>query len=625
MSKLFEVLYALNQNAEYSQRDLSRVCELSIGKINKLIKEAEEANYITIERDRMRHSYHLTEKGINALDDYLTKKNNLKIRVQNKNKATISTAVILAAGKRVDFQRPVAFLEIDEETILIERTIRILFENNIENIVIVTGYKQEYFEEFAVKFPKIKLVQNEAYRYTGTMKSLSLVENLIEGDFLLLESDIIFEAKAIKKLILHPERDCMIITNESGSGDEALVEIRENYIYNMTKDKHQLNKIDGEMIGISKISYEIFKKMMNRFKSNKNPYLNYEYMLMDVGRKYKIGFEKLGDLLWWEFDTKFHYETFKKGIYRRLRHQEKEWHTAEIKEIICIALEISSEEITDISFVGGMTNNSYKVTISGKNYIARIPGSRTEEMINREYEKINCVIANELELDAKIIYINADNGIKIAEFIEGVETLTIAMTKHENVMESVTKLLKTLHHSRILFQNDFDAFEEFEKYEQLIKESNGFLFEDYPQIKQRVMRLEKILDELGCDYVACHNDPASVNILKDPSDRFYLIDWEYAGNYDPMWDLATHALESEFNNEEELLFLQKYYETKDIKEKDKIKFLLFQVLRQLWCGLWACVREAQGHDFGTYSYDRYSHAKQKLDELEAKLKLEGMI
>ena len=39
-----------------------------------------------------------------------------------------------------------------------------------------------------------------------------------------------------------------------------------------------------------------------------------------------------------------------------------------------------------------------------------------------------------------------------------------------------------------------------------------------------------------------------------------LIDWEYSGYNDPMWDLASHLLESEFLPLEEELYLQYYFE-----------------------------------------------------------------
>ena len=616
MSKLFEILYAINQNEKASQRYLATNCELSVGKVNNLIKEAEVAGYLIIDRSTGKHRYQLTEAGLVVIGDYLTEKNNLKIRFAAPKTESLTTAVILAAGRRLDFDKPVAFLEIDEETVLLERTVQILFENNIENIVVVTGFRVDYFDKFIKKYPKIKLIHNDAYQNTGTMKSLSLIHGSINNDFILIESDIIFEKKALKQLIDHPENDCMIITNESGSGDEALVEIRNHYIYNMTKDKHQLNKIDGEMIGLSKISYAMFEKMMKRFETNQNPYLNYEYMLMDIGRKYKIGFVKIGDLLWWEFDTKAHYEKFKKQIYRRLRHQEQEWHYSEVKKTIANALEIESEEITNIGYVGGMTNTSYKVTIDNQNYIARIPGVETEKMISRINEKNNCSIANRLELDAKIIYINPENGIKVAEFLDGVETLTPAMTKRPEIMREVTKLMKKLHNSDTLLANDFDVFDEIKRYEQLAIQGNAYLFQDYEQTKKRVMRLEHILAQLGRNHVACHNDTGHFNILKDQHDRYYLIDWEYAGNNDPIWDLASHSIESEFDKAEELLLLQTYFETKHVRETDIIKLLLFQICQDFLWAVWTCIKEAKGENFGTYGIDRYNRCKQKLDEIE---------
>lgn len=624
MSKLFEILYALNQKSELSQRKLSQTCQLSIGKVNTLIKKAEQAGYITISRESMKHSYRLTEKGIEIIDEHLTLNNDLKIRTNAQDVASVKTAVVLAAGKRCYFDCPVTLLKIDEETTLLERTLRILLENNMENIVIVTGYKHENFNELLRKYPKINILKNLSYQHSGTMKSLAMVDKIVKDDFLLIEGDIIYEARAIKQLLAHPERDCMIITNESGSGDEAFVEIRNNYLYSMTKDRHQLNKIDGEMIGLSKISSNTFRRMMLLFEENKNPYLNYEYMLMDIGRKYKIGFEKISDLVWWEFDTKRQFDKFKKDIYRKLYHQEKAWQELEVKTTIATVLQIEADDITAISLVGGMTNTSYKVTILGKKYIARIPGTGTEGMINRVNEQANCVRANELGLDAEIVYIDAKNGVKIATFIEGVETLTAAMTKREDIMDGVVKLFKTLHHSGTLLQNDFDVFEEIVKYEQLVNEVGGSLFEDYPTTRAHIMSLKMLLEKLGHKRLACHNDTGSFNILKDKQGRFYLIDWEYAGNNDPMWDLAAHALESEFSLAEETLFLQKYFENDFIPEEESLKFLIFQICQDFLWSIWTCIKEAKGNDFGTYGIDRYERAKVKLDELEIKLKDKGM-
>jgi len=634
MENLFEILYTINQNPKASQRYIANECGISVGKVNTMIKLAEKKGFITVNRDLAKHKYQLTDMGLEVIGNYLTEKDNLKIRIQAQNRDPLTTAVILAAGKGWDFDEHAAFLEVEEGTTLIERTLRILFENGIEKILIVTGYQSERFEELASKNPKIKTVRNDAYQYTGTMKSLSFVDGLVDGDFLLLEGDTIFEAKVVKRIINHHEQDCMIITNESGSDDERLVEIRNNHIYNITKDKHQLNKIDGEMIGIAKVSYEVFKKMISRFSNNENPFLNYEYMLMDIGRKYKIGFEKIGDLLWWEFDTKDCYQHFKKEISYRLQRKEHEWHIGNFKQTITDELreisaeentnfdfsEITSEEITDVVFVGGVNNTSYKITIDGKYYVARTPGGGTEYFINRFNEKANCEMANRLGLDSKPIYINPETGIKVAEFINGAEQLTCAMTKRPEIMKEVVKLLKRLHNSGVLFENDFNVFDEIERLEQIGIAENVFFFPDYPETKARVMRLEQVLEKLGRVHVPCHNDTQCYNMLRDKNDQYYLIDWEYSGNNDPMWDLSSHVIESKFTKEEELLLLQTYFETKDVRESDKIKLLLFQICHDLFWVIWTAIREIKGgnkmYTVEGYATEIYERCKRRLDEIE---------
>lgn len=93
-----------------------------------------------------------------------------------------------------------------------------------------------------------------------------LAKDYIDDDFLLIENDLIFEKRAIKELAESLNRDCILFTNESGSGDEAFVEIRDNHLFKMSKDIHQFNRIDGEMIGLTKISHKLYTMMLEEFK-----------------------------------------------------------------------------------------------------------------------------------------------------------------------------------------------------------------------------------------------------------------------------------------------------------------------------------------------------------------------
>lgn len=614
MDKLHKILYIINNNQNVNQRDLSSISGLSIGGVNSIIKELEELEYINIDREKRKSIYTVTKKGINSLEKSIQEEQNKKIKMHPETYKKVKQAVILAAGRKEEFGKPVAFLDIRDKKI-IDRFMDILSDNGIEKVVIVTGYQSSYYEEYAKNNNKITLVKNDKYKWSGTMTSLSLVKDVIDDDFLLLENDMIFEERAIKEILKSKDRDCMLITSESGSGDEALVEIRDGYVYKMSKDIHQFNKIDGEMIGISKISYEVFEKMLEQFKHNKNPYLNYEYMLMDIGREFKIGYKKIDDLVWSEIDSMVHYERFIKKVYSKLLRKEQEIKINNIKDKLVNILDIDEYEIEDVVLAGGMTNKNYKVRISGKDYILRIPGNGTESMISRVNEKHNSKLANELDIDTHILYFDEVSGIKISELIEDAETINSQTAKREDIMESTTSILRKLHNSGLEFNNTFDVFKEIVKYEQLLKEVNGNNFEDYLDIRTKVMNLENKLESLGREVKPCHNDTVPENFIKGKNDKLYLIDWEYSGSNDPMWDLAAHIIECDFNTDEEELFIQKYFETNSVDEKYKTKILIYKICQDFLWSLWTNIKEAKGDDFGTYGIDRYNRAKENLNLL----------
>jgi len=606
MEKIYQILYAVNEKKITTQRELASACKMSLGSINYNIKKAQECGYLEISKKGVK-KYKLTPQGMEKLALEVGDKNNKKLNPNLSEFSPITTAVILAAGKRADFDIPVAFLEIEKKPLIVH-TIEKLMANGITKIIIVAGFRADMFEELRVAYPFLEIVINTRYQRTGTMASLVLTRDVINEDFLLLEGDIIIDAQAIRKLLNNANRNCMIITNESGSKDEALVELRDGYIYKMSKDIHQLSKIDGEMIGVSKISIDVFSQMLKQYSLVENEFFNYEYMLMDLGRTYEIGFEKIADLVWYEIDTLEHYEHFNHRILRRLKRQEEKFFEGRIKDVITKALNVSGDDVEIVEKIGGMTNQNYEFKICDKAYILRIPGVGTDKMINRRFEYANCMMANKLGIDAEIFYLNEVTGVKIAQFIKGAQTLNSAMIKRDEVMNETVKLMKKLHTSEILFDNDFDVFEEIRKYHDLNIEAGGEFFADYGSTHDSVMGLEKILHNLGQERCACHNDTVPENFINDGEGKFYLIDWEYSGNNDPIWDLAAHALESDFSLDEELLLLEKYFGEAVVNEIHYVKMLIFQICQDFLWSLWTNIKEAKGEDFGTYGMDRYKRS-----------------
>lgn len=608
--KEIKILELLNANNNLSQRDISSSTGLSLGTVNSKLKNLIEKEYLAYDKTNNKTLYTLTKLGFKLIEEELKISKNKKLELHQKSFKTVSQAVILAAGKVSDFDKPIGFLEF-EDISLIERTIDQLFLHNIDNVVIITGYQNKYFDKF-VKDKRIKLVYNDRFKWTGTMHSLSLASTHIDDDFLLIENDILFEERTLKHLLQNENRDCILITNESGSGDEAFVEIRNGFLYKMSKDIHQFNKIDGEMIGISKISFAVYNLMLEEFQNNRNPYLNYEYLLMDIGRNYNIGFTKIDDLVWAEIDNLEQYINVKNHIFPKMKRKELKIRVDNIKTIVSETLNLDKDEIKNIQPIGGMTNKNFKISINDESFVLRLPGYGTDEMISRKNEFKNSAYAHTYGFDTEVMYFNETSGIKISRFVENAETLNGSTAKKEDNMKLVANILKELHNSEIVFENKFDVFHLINIYENLLKKYNGKNFEDYEIIKEKVFKLKDYIFDLNVPEVPCHNDTVPENFIKNGDDKIFLIDWEYSGMNDPMWDLAAHSLECDFSQDEEELFLKIYFDG-ECDASTNVRLLINKILQDFLWALWTNIKEAKGDDFGTYGYDRYVRVKENLE------------
>lgn len=614
MEDKFKTLAFLIENPNLSQRELSKKVGVSLGKINGILKDCLEDELIFRNNTFKNLKYIVTSKGEKELQENIKELKDTKLIINEETYYHINEAVILAAGKRKDFNMPTGALKVGDYEV-IRRTIDILKENGIEKIVIVTGYKEEYFKEILDKEDIVVWVHNDKYKWTGTMHSLALANEYITDDFILVESDLVYESQAIKKLITNNSRDCLLITNESGSGDEAFVQLKDNYLFKMSKDIHQFNRTDGEMIGISKISLKLYNMMIKEFEKNVNPYLNYEYLILDMARDYKVSCLKIDDLIWGEIDTIDQYNNIKSNLYYRIKRKELELERDNIKKLITRYLDIEYKDIDEVIPAGGMTNKNYKISIRGDEYILRVPGLGTENMISRKNEMINSKLASDFGINVDIFKFDEDAGIKISKFVKGAETLNQRTARKEENIILVTSILRNLHNSQMKMENRFDIFEEIEKYERILDNYDVVFFDNYNVIRKKVMNLKNVMEEHSFKLVPSHNDTVPENFIKDQNGRLYLIDWEYSGLNDEMWDLAAHSLECNFTEDDEELFLKLYFNG-EVEKNNKIKLLINKIFQDFLWAIWTLIKEAEGDDFGSYGIDRYNRAKKNLDVLE---------
>ena len=525
----------------------------------------------------------------------------------------MKTAVILSARKDKDTEIPYPLKPYYENSCLIDRTIEALTALNYDNILLIVGGQAQLYQRYASE--TVRLVLNPDFKFTSSMGSLAMAAPYIKDDFLLVEGDTFYEYKVLKELSETKNENCFAITEESGSGDEAFVETRSGYITKISKDRHQICNFEGELLGIVKISKHSFDRMMNKWKNSNNPYLNYEYLLFDSTDVLDRPYIKFTNLIWGDVDCEEDFNKLRNYIYPKLRRKENPFDYENL--ISYLKVIFPNEQIENevkISQIGGMSNKNFKVTKGVYEYVLRVPGIGAEGMVVRSNEEQNSLQACKMGINPPIRYFNSETGIKLADFVKNAETLNRATIQRPSNMKKIANIFRTLHHSHVRFGNEFNVFKEILNYEYLLEKAEGKMYEGYEPIRKKVFQLEDYLNQLGVSVKPCHNDLVAENFLKAEDGTIYLIDWEYSGMNDPMWDIAALFLESNFTDESKDYFLSHYFDGNE-PENARKKILVYQILMDYLWAVWTCIKETQGDDFGTYGMDRYTRAIENLKKI----------
>lgn len=300
---LGKILKLIKNNNQISQRKIAEILDISVGSVNRYIKILLEEKYLEKEILSYRETkYNFLEKGYEVLKE-----------IENKK----MTGIILTAGENKEFNKSIGMLEIYEKETIIDRQIKILLKNGIKDIVLVVGYYKEKYKELIKKYLNINIifVENMDFKNTGNMHSLFLTRKIIKNDIFLLEGDLIYEEKIIEELLLKKEKNISVATElKKELNDNLYVDFYNNKLRNLSKDKFSLKSISGELVGITKISYENYLKMIKKYIEIKNELYFYEYSFIDKDVFLEMNILYKKNLIWGEVDTKEQYKQIKKDI-----------------------------------------------------------------------------------------------------------------------------------------------------------------------------------------------------------------------------------------------------------------------------------------------------------------------
>ena len=273
-----------------------------------------------------------------------------------------------------------------------------------------------------------------------------------------------------------------------------------------------------------------------------------------------------------------------------------------------------SDDFRSIERLGGMTNRSYHVVLpDGEELLVRIPGEGTEEMISRSDERKSTELACRLGIDTELFWFG-DDGTKVMRFIRNPQPVDESVMKRKEVMTQAAAIFRRLHSCGEDTGVPFEVFDMAALYERIIRNADVAFYPDYDEVKQTVMTIKEAVNAMQEPArVPCHNDSLMGNWILDENGRLYLIDWEYSGMNEAMWDLSCLSIEADFRERDDANLLKAYYGREPSLDEKKRFAAAKLYVDYLWT-LWGLTRVPYDGEFmQEYADGRYLRLKKNID------------
>ena len=286
---------------------------------------------------------------------------------------------------------------------------------------------------------------------------------------------------------------------------------------------------------------------------------------------------------------------------------------AEISTVLAGIPGLAASSDAAIERIGGLTNRNYKITLGPERYVLRLAGAGTSEYIDRAAEARNARIAAAAGVNAQVLHFEVEDGTMLARYIDDCLTMSEAAFKDLARVERAAHAFRRMHRFNEPFAGRFDVFAQIDEYLALLRRNDAKIPDGYEALQKEADAARLVLGERPAALAPCHNDPLAENFLDAP-DRMFLVDWEYAGMNDPMWDLGDLSVEAGFAPEQDEALLRAYFEGPP-PEAQRGRMVLAKGLCDLVWTLWGLLQvmnDNPAEDFWAYSINRFERCKRLL-------------
>ncbi|WP_376702136.1 phosphotransferase family protein [Mesorhizobium sp. ISC25] len=264
--------------------------------------------------------------------------------------------------------------------------------------------------------------------------------------------------------------------------------------------------------------------------------------------------------------------------------------------------------------LGGLTNLVFR----GKDFCLRIPGKGTEEYINRANEAVAARQAAKAGVSPDVLHVDAETGVLVTRFVAGAETMSPEKFKtRPGSPARAGKAFRKLHTSGAVFPFRFELFAMIDDYLQVLSTKDVALPSGYHDVVREAEAVRAALAAHPLPIVACHCDPLCENFL-DTGDRMWIVDWEYSGMNDPLWDLGDLSVEGQFDAAQDEEMTLAYFGGEP-RPAERGRIVIYKAMCDLLWTLWGLIQLANNNpadDFRAYADGRFARCKTLMETPE---------
>lgn len=260
--------------------------------------------------------------------------------------------------------------------------------------------------------------------------------------------------------------------------------------------------------------------------------------------------------------------------------------------------------------LGGLTNRNYKIDCPVGSFVLRLPGEGTDDYIDRKVEEHNARVADAAGVNAEVMFFDPADGTMVSRYVEGSVTLDEAGFKDLGAVARASVAFRRLHDWPAAFETRFDLFEKIDEYLALVDKLGAPVPNGYGEVQAKAEAVRTALESHTLPLAPCHCDPLAENFL-DTGERIFIIDYEYAGNNDPMWDLGDLSVEAVFDDNQEQVMLEAYFGGPP-PGFEVGRMVMYKAMCDLLWTLWGVIQVANDNpadDFEAYATTRLERCR----------------